>query len=58
MPIVEVKIFPGRDSELKKKIAKKIVDVFIKEANSYPEDVTVIFEDIKKSDWHIGKDLQ
>jgi 4-oxalocrotonate tautomerase len=50
MPVVEVLMWSGRTRDQKRKIIKGITDVFVKEGVS-PEAVTVILQDIDKSDW-------
>ncbi len=51
MPIITIKLFEGRSNEVKREYAKAITDAAIKILGAAPDDVDVLYEDIKKSDW-------
>jgi 4-oxalocrotonate tautomerase len=51
MPIITIKLFEGRSNEVKREYAKAITEAAIKILGAEPDDVDVLYEDIKKSDW-------
>lgn len=56
MPVVEVKMWEGRDEKLKAKIVKDITDVFV--SIGVPASaVTVILTDYSKKNWGEGGKL-
>ena len=58
MPIIRVEMFKGRSPEQKKKIARELVDGFIRGAGGgKPEAFHVVFVDVEKSDWAIGYEM-
>jgi 4-oxalocrotonate tautomerase len=55
MPVVTVEMWPGRDDDAKRRIAKGITDVFERE-NVPREAVTVVMHETPKNNWaHGGK---
>ena len=48
MPHIAVMMYPGRDDETKKNLAKKIQDLVVEELNLPREVVTVSMNDIEK----------
>jgi 4-oxalocrotonate tautomerase len=57
MPYVEVKMWEGRSKEQKAKLAEAITKDLVEIAGTQAEHVTVVFTDVKKSDWAIGGEL-
>lgn len=51
MPHVVVKLWPGRNDEIKTNLAKKIADVVAEDLNVDIGDVSVAFEEVSKADW-------
>ncbi len=51
MPVVEVKLFEGRSTEVKKKIAREITEILVKNLQIPEEAVIIIFEDVKKENF-------
>jgi 4-oxalocrotonate tautomerase len=51
MPIVEVKMYPGRSHEQKAELAKAITKAMVDIAKTPPEAVMVLFEDLPKENW-------
>jgi phenylpyruvate tautomerase PptA (4-oxalocrotonate tautomerase family) len=41
----------GRDIDTKKKVARLVTEAICEGGGSSPEEVSIIFQDIKKSDW-------
>lgn len=55
MPIIRVEMFKGRSAEQKKKIAKELIDGFIRaNGGGKPEAFQVVFTEVDKSDWAVG----
>lgn len=57
MPIVKVEMLPGRSTELKAEIARKITDVLIETAGGSRQHCIVLFEETSADNWAIGGDL-
>ena len=51
MPVVEVKLFEGRSTEVKKKIAREITEILVKNLQIPEEAVIIIFEDVKRENF-------
>ena len=51
MPHVVVKLWPGRNDEIKTNLAKKIADVVAEDLKVDIGDVSVAFEEVSRSDW-------
>ena len=51
MPHVIVKLWPGRNDEIKTHLAKKIAAAVVEELNVDMDDVSVAFEEVSRSDW-------
>lgn len=51
MPHVVVKLWPGRDDEIKTNLAKKIAHVVVQELKVDIDDVSVAIEEVNRSDW-------
>ena len=51
MPHVVVKLWPGRNDEIKIELAKKIANVVVEELKVDIGDVSVAFEEVSRADW-------
>ena len=51
MPHVVVKLWPGRNDEIKTNLAKKIADVVAQDLRVDIGDVSVAFEEVNRDDW-------
>jgi len=51
MPIVNIKMYPGRDKETKKNMIEKVSQTVAETAKCPVEAVTVVIEDIPKENW-------
>ena len=51
MPHVVVKLWPGRNDEIKMSLAKKIAEAVVDELKVDMGDVSVAFEEVSRSDW-------
>jgi 4-oxalocrotonate tautomerase len=57
VPIVEVRMFPGRDAVKKEFLARRIADAVAEVAGTSREGVHVIFDDVEPENWAIGPRL-
>lgn len=58
MPIIRVEMFKGRTPAQKKKIARELIDGFIRANGSgSPDAFDVIFIDVDKQDWAAGYEM-
>jgi len=51
MPIVNIKMYPGRDKETKKNMIEKVSQAVAETVNCPLAAVTVVIEDIPKENW-------
>lgn len=51
MPHIVVKLWPGRNEEIKANLAKKIADAVVEELKVDIGDVSVVIEEVNRSDW-------
>lgn len=51
MPHIVVKLWPGRNDEIKNNLAQKIADTVAEELKVDISDVSVAFEEVSSSDW-------
>jgi 4-oxalocrotonate tautomerase len=57
MPMVRIAMFPGRTDEQKEKLAQRITQAFVEEANATAESIHVIYEEVQKNDWAVAGQL-
>lgn len=58
MPVITIKLYEGRTRAQKDEIAKQITKTMVDVAKTTEDHVSVIFEDMKKSDFAIAGRLQ
>ncbi len=51
MPHIQVSLYPGRDDELKNKIAKELKDTLVEKIGMPKEAISVSIEDIEAEDF-------
>ncbi|WP_024462313.1 4-oxalocrotonate tautomerase family protein [Marinimicrobium sp. LS-A18] len=51
MPVVRVTWFEGKDANAKKAVAKEITESIVKNTQTDPNYIYVIFEDVAQSNW-------
>lgn len=51
MPHIVVKLWPGRNEEIKTNLAKKIADAVVEELKVDIGDVSVAIEEVNRSNW-------
>ena len=51
MPIAKVEMFAGRTRTQKAELARAITDAVVSIAQTTPEAVTIVFEDVPKDNW-------
>jgi len=57
MPIITVQMIKGRTLDQKRQLAKALTDT-CEVLKLEPQWVTVLLQDVEKSDWAIGGELQ
>ncbi len=58
MPFITVSMFAGRTKEQKAELAKQMTDLFVRVAQTPKEHVWIVFQDVPKSEWAMGGQLQ
>ena len=51
MPYIDIKCYPGRTEEQKKRLADKIAEDVAEIFETKPESVSVAIEDVQQEDW-------
>jgi 4-oxalocrotonate tautomerase len=57
MPLIRVSMFPGRDSDEKSELIRRLTDAFLDvcgRPGQTAEGVWVILEEVKPGDWGVG----
>lgn len=54
MPLVRISMFSGRSDKEKHELAHEITQTFERVWNNKPEAITIIFDEVDKSDWIVG----
>jgi 4-oxalocrotonate tautomerase len=54
MPIVRIELSAGRTQEQKQKVAAEVTQSMVQNCGCTPESVSVVFVDIKPSDWAVA----
>ncbi len=54
MPHIRVELLKGRTAEQKSRIAADICAAFERHAQTPPESVTVVFQDVDAADWTVA----
>ena len=57
MPVMTVAWLEGRTPAQKQELAKAVTDAFIAIAKVQPEQVWIVFQDVKRSDWAMAGKL-
>jgi len=57
MPVVTVDWLEGRTPEQKAQLAQALTQAFVKTTSVQPEQVWIVFRDVKRSDWAMGGQL-
>lgn len=52
MPHITVQMYPGRDDELKQKLADALVKTAAQTLNRSPEHFSVSIQDVSQDDWN------
>ena len=58
MPFITVSMFAGRTKAQKAELAKQLTETFVAVANTPKEHVWIVFQDVPKSEWAMGGQLQ
>ena len=54
MPLIQVDMFSGRTTEMKRQLVKALTDAFVELTGGKPQSVQVILRDVEKHDWGAG----
>lgn len=54
MPLVQITMLTGRNTEQKRKLAQRIADVMVEEAGAHREAVVVTFHEVPKESYASG----
>ena len=54
MPVVKIQWLAGRTAQQKARLADAITQAFVDVAQVQKEQVWIVFEDVKRSDWAMG----
>ena len=57
MPVVKIEWLDGRTTAQKQALAAALTDAFVAVAHVTPEQVWIVFEDVKRSDWAMAGKL-
>lgn len=57
MPIVTIKLAPGRSVSQKRRAARAVTDALVAELDLRPEWVTVLFEEVPRENWATAGEL-
>lgn len=57
MPVVKVEWLEGRTPQQKAQLTEAITNAFVEIAKVSKEQVWIVFEDVKRSDWGMGGKL-
>ena len=54
MPMITVEWLEGRTAQQKQQLTTALTDAFVAIAKVTPDQVWIVFEDVKRSDWAMG----
>ena len=57
MPMITVEWLEGRTAQQKQQLTTALTDAFVAIAKVTPDQVWIVFEDVKRSDWAMGGKL-
>ena len=57
MPVIRVEWLEGRTAEQKAKLAETLTKAFVEIGHVPPEQVWIVFQDVKRSDWAMAGEL-
>lgn len=57
MPVITVEWLEGRTAQQKQQLTQALTEAFVAIANVTPDQVWIVFEDVKRSDWAMGGKL-
>jgi len=57
MPLIQITMLQGRTADQKRKIAKRVTDVMVEEANAKREAIVVTFVEVSKESYASGGEL-
>ena len=57
MPVITIEWLEGRTAQQKAQIAEALTKTFVDVAKTPPEQVWIVFKDVKRSDWAMSGKL-
>jgi 4-oxalocrotonate tautomerase len=57
MPVIQVDMFSGRTTDMKRQLVKALTDAFVEVTGARPQSVQVILRDVEKHDWGVAGSL-
>ena len=57
MPVIKVEWLEGRTAQQKQQLTQALTEAFVSIAKVTPDQVWIVFEDVKRSDWAMGGKL-
>ena len=57
MPVITVEWLEGRTAEQKARLAKTLTEAFVQHGGVSPDQVWIVFRDVKRSDWAMRGNL-
>ncbi|MNR55740.1 4-oxalocrotonate tautomerase [compost metagenome] len=57
MPNIKIDLYEGRSPEQKAQLAEAVMKAFVDILGSSPADISLVFNNIKRSDWHFGQNV-
>lgn len=54
MPVVTIKMLEGRTDDQKKALVEKVTDAIVETINAKPEAVSIVIEEMSKSNYATG----
>lgn len=57
MPVITVEWLEGRTAQQKSQLCEAITKIFVEIAKTPPEQVWIVFKDVRRSDWAMSGKL-
>lgn len=57
MPVITVEWLEGRSPQQKQQLAKALTNALVDIAKAPPEQVWIVFRDVRRGDWAMGGEL-
>ena len=57
MPIIRVKMFPGRTVDQKRDLVRELTDGFVRACGGSGDRLHVVISEVERGDWGVGGEL-